>query len=100
MAAATEAALAHPADPLAADLRLALGGGAVLFVCGTAAAVRRATGRWPIWRSSLMPVAAVAVFAAGQVPIIALGILLAALMAVAAIEDRQTRVATAAHPSH
>ena len=36
MAAATEAALAHPHEPFAFDLRIALGAGAVLFVCGTA----------------------------------------------------------------
>src|SRR5262245_16330800 len=45
MAAATEAALAHPELPLATDLRIALGGGASLFICGTATANWRATGR-------------------------------------------------------
>jgi low temperature requirement protein LtrA len=89
MAAATEEALAHPDRGLAGDLRLALGLGAVLFVCGTAAAVWRAAGRLPIWRIVLIPAAALAVFIAGTVPAVALGLLLTALVAVAIIESRQ-----------
>ncbi len=48
MAAATEQALAHPDAPLAGDVRAALGGGVVLFITGSALAIRRATGKWPI----------------------------------------------------
>ena len=86
MAAATEAALAHPDEPLAADLRIALGGGAVLFICGTAAAMWRATGRPQIWRFVLAPAAAAMVFLAGAAPAVGLAILLALLVAIAAIE--------------
>ncbi len=89
MAAATEQALAHPDLPLAAGARMALGGGAVLFICGTAAAVWRATSRAPVWRAVLVPAGAVAVFAVGAVPGVALGIMLALLVAIAAIEHRQ-----------
>ena len=89
MAAAAEEALAHPESVLAVDLRLALGGGAVLFVSGTAVAVWRATGRRLVWRSVLVPAAAGALVAAGSVPAVALGILLTGLIAVALVEHRQ-----------
>jgi low temperature requirement protein LtrA len=46
IAAASEAALAHPEQILPADLRATLGVGAMLFVCGTAAGGVR-TGRLP-----------------------------------------------------
>ena len=91
MAAATEEALAHPDLPFAADLRMALGGGAVLFIGGTAAALWRATGRVPVSRAALAPAAAVAVVAVGAIPSVAMGILLAVLVAIAAIEHRETR---------
>jgi low temperature requirement protein LtrA len=98
MAAATEEALAHPELPLATDLRMALGGGAVLFICGTAAAMWRATGRASVWRAVLAPAAAVGVVAGGAIPGVAMGILLAMLAVIAAIEHGQTyaRSATAA----
>ena len=91
MAAATGEALAHPDLPFAADLRMALGGGAVLFIGGTAAALWRATGRVPVSRAALAPAAAVAVVAVGAIPSVAMGILLAVLVAIAAIEHRETR---------
>ena len=96
MAAATEQALAYPELPLGADVRMALGGGAVLFVCGTAVAMWRATGRALVWRAVLAPAAAVAIFAMGAVPAVAMGILVALLVAIAAIEHRQTHVSWAA----
>ena len=98
MAAATEAALAHPELPLATDLRIALGGGALLFIGGTATAIWRATGRAPVWRAVLTLAAAVAVVAVGAIPGVAMSILLAVLVVIAAIEHRQTqaRSATAA----
>ena len=77
-------------------MRLALGGGAVLFVCGTAVAMWRATGRALVWRAVLAPAAAVAIFAMGAVPAVAMGILVALLVAIAAIEHRQTHVSWAA----
>ena len=95
IAAATEEALAHPAMPLAAEMRTALGGGAVLFICGTAAAMWRATGRAPLWRGVLAPAAAVAVVAFGATPGIAMGILLVMLVVVAVIEQRQAQTGSA-----
>ena len=92
MAAATEEALAHPEAALALNLRAALGGGAALFVCGTAAAVWRATGRRLAWRWALAPAATAVVLAVGQQPWLPLAILTAMLVAVAAIEHRQFAV--------
>jgi low temperature requirement protein LtrA len=89
MAAATEQALAHPELPLGADVRMGLGGGAVLFICGTAVAMWRATGRALMWRAVLVPAAAIAILAMGAVPGVAMGILVAVLVAIAAIEHRQ-----------
>ena len=89
MAAALEAALAHPHEPLAADLRLALGSGALLFLSGTGAALWRATGRMPVARFVLPPAGAAAVTAAGGTPWIGLSILLATLVALAAVEHRR-----------
>jgi low temperature requirement protein LtrA len=89
MAAATEEALAHPDRPLATDLRVALGGGTVLFICGTAAAMWRATGRAPLWRAILAPTGAVIVVGVGAIPVVAMGVLLAVLVVIAAIEHRQ-----------
>jgi low temperature requirement protein LtrA len=86
MAAATAEALTHPDRPLDANVRLALGGGAVLFIWGTAAAMWRATGRASVWRAVLVPAAAVAVVVVGAIPAVPMGILLALLVALAAIE--------------
>ena len=88
MAVATEQALAHPDLPLAIDLRMALGGGAVLFICGTAAALWRATGRVSPWRAVLAPAGAGAVVAAGAIPGVAMAILFGVLAAIATIEHR------------
>jgi low temperature requirement protein LtrA len=89
MAAATEVALAHPEVPLDAATRVALGGGAVLFVGGTAAALRRTAGKWLRLRVTLVVAGAVGVVAAGAIPVIGLAILLASLVAVAIGEQRQ-----------
>lgn len=97
MAAATEQALAHPDLPLALSLRLALGAGAVLFVCGTAAALWRATGRTPMSRWALAPAAALAVLALGAVPWVAMVLILAMLTAVAVAEHLRP-VAPRLHP--
>lgn len=86
MAAATEQALAHPDRPLAVSLRIALGAGAVLFVCGTAAALWRATGQTQIFRWVFAPAAAIAVLALGAVPWVAMALILAMLVAVAVVE--------------
>jgi low temperature requirement protein LtrA len=89
IAAVTEAALAHPEQRLAAELRLALGSGAVLFVCGTAAGMWRATGRTLPWRWVAAPAAAVLLFPLDADPWVALLLLLFMLMALAVIEDRR-----------
>lgn len=98
MAVATEEALAHPDLPLATELRVALGGGAVRFVCGTAVAMWRATGRAPVWRAVLVPSAAVAVVAVGATPGVAIGILLGTFVLLAAVEHRQTPADSATAP--
>jgi low temperature requirement protein LtrA len=87
IAAATEVALAHPDEPLPADMRAALGSGAVLFVCGSAAAMWRAAGHASIWRWIVMPAAAAVLVVVNGVPWIALAILLAALVAIDVIES-------------
>jgi low temperature requirement protein LtrA len=89
MAAATEEALAHPEQALDISVRLALGAGAVLFVCGTAAATWRASSRALASRGVLAPAAAVAVVAFGPAPPVAMALLLAMLVAVGAIEHRR-----------
>jgi low temperature requirement protein LtrA len=88
MAAATEQALSHPDAPLAADVRAALGVGALLFIGGTALAMWRASGRLPLWRVLLSFVAAVMVYAAGFQPSVAMAILLVLLAIIAVIEHR------------
>jgi low temperature requirement protein LtrA len=90
MAAATEAALAHPDEPLALDVRVALGAGAVLYVCGTAAAIWRATGRMLVWRWVLAPAFAAIVIAIGGPPWLSMSVILVMLVAVAAVEPRGT----------
>jgi low temperature requirement protein LtrA len=89
IAAATEAALAHPDQALAADLRLALGGGAVLFVCGTAAGMWRATGRALPWRWATAPIVTAALFAFGAVPWVAMMLLVLMLTTIAVVEHRR-----------
>ena len=86
IAAATEAALAHPEEVLAPDLRGALGVGAILFVCGTAAGTWRAVGRPLFWRWALAPVVAIVVFAFNTVPWVAMTLVLAMLVAIGAVE--------------
>lgn len=88
MAVATEEALANPDQALGTPLRAMLAGGALLFVVGTGAALHRATGRPTVARWIVMPVAAGGILLGGARPSGALSILLAALIAVAAIEHR------------
>jgi low temperature requirement protein LtrA len=98
MAMATEEALAHPDRALDVSVRAALGAGVVLFVCGTAVALWRATGRAMVWRCALAPLAGVAVLALGSVPWISMALLLAMLVAVSSVEHHQKD--TPAHESH
>ena len=88
IAAAMEAALAQPDRALLVNLRVALGGGAVLFVCGTAAAMWRASRRLLPWRWGLAPLAMAGVLALGAVPWVAMALLLAMLVAVSVVEHR------------
>ena len=96
MAVATEQALAHPDQALPGDMRAALAGGTVLFVGGTAVAMWRATGRLPVSRVILVAAAAIAIVAFGASPAVAMGILIALLVAIAAIEHRQPHASPAA----
>lgn len=86
MAAATEEALAHPDQALTVGGRVFLAAGAVLFVCGTAAATWRATGRMRPWRWVLAPVAGAAVALLAAAPWMAMALLLAMLVAVSMLE--------------
>ena len=87
MAAATEEALAHPDEALAVSGRVFLAAGAVLFVCGTAAAAWRATGGTRPWRWLLAPAAGVTVVMLDALPWTAMAILLAMLALVSLLED-------------
>jgi low temperature requirement protein LtrA len=100
MAAATEQALMHPDQPLAADIRLALGGGALLFIWSTGGAMWRVSGRPPVARAMLGLLAVAGVVAGGAVPIVAMGILLGVLGALAAIEHRPGALLAEAESSH
>jgi low temperature requirement protein LtrA len=86
IAAASEAALAHPEQVLPADLRATLGVGAMLFVCGTAAGTWRAAGRVLPWRWVMAPLVAIGVIAFDTVPWVALTLVLAMLAAISAVE--------------
>jgi low temperature requirement protein LtrA len=97
MAAATEQALAHPDQPLDAGARVALGGGVLLFVCGTAVALWRATGRFVVWRFVLVPAGLAAVVVFGAFPVTAMTIVLGLLALLAAIEHRPA-VSHLTHP--
>jgi low temperature requirement protein LtrA len=88
MAAATEAALAHPHEPFALDLRIALGAGALLFVCGTAAAVWRSSGHVLVWRCVVALVFATAAIAIVGAPWLSLSLVLAMLVGIVVIEHR------------
>jgi low temperature requirement protein LtrA len=105
IAAATEAALARPEQILATDLRAALGAGAALFVCGTAAGLWRAARRTLPWRWALAPVAAFAVVALNTVPWIAMTLVFATLVGIGAVEHAITSgsslgVRTTQPPAH
>jgi low temperature requirement protein LtrA len=86
IAAATEAALAHPEAVLAADLRGALGVGAMLFICGTAAGMWRAVSRPLPWRWAMAPLVAIVVFAVNTVPWVGMTLVLGMLVAIGAVE--------------
>jgi low temperature requirement protein LtrA len=87
-AAAIEAILSHPGDPLALDMRLLLGAGMLLFSGAAALAVWRAGCRllWP--RLVLTATAAAAVAAIGTVPpAVPLAVMLLGMAARAVVEQ-------------
>jgi low temperature requirement protein LtrA len=86
MSGATAEALAHPHEPLSLAVRLALGTGAVLFVVGAAVAIWRAAGEVLIWRWVIAPTSAALVVAIGGPPWLSMGLVLAMLLAIAAVE--------------
>ena len=81
--------LAHPDEPLGLAARLALGGGLLLFVGGTALVLRRAVGRWLLVRLGLV-LAVVAALAAmpDPSPLVAVAVVLAGILAIAIVEQR------------
>jgi low temperature requirement protein LtrA len=87
MAAGTAEALAHPDRPLDVNARAALAGGAALFVCGTAAATWRATGRIAVSRWVLAALGGAAVLAFGAIPWAAMALLFAMLFGVSIVEE-------------
>ena len=96
MAAAAEAALAHPDEPFAFGLRVALGAGALLFVCGTAAAIWRASGRLLVWRCVIAMAFAIVAIALTGAPWLSMSLILAMLTVIALIEQRgATRLSAA-----
>jgi low temperature requirement protein LtrA len=87
MAAATEASLAHPHEPLALDVRAALGAGAVLYVCGTAAAIWRAAGQLLLWRCVVALAFAIVVIALSGPPWLSMSVVLAMLVITVVVEQ-------------
>jgi len=89
-AVALEEAVAHPADALPVQGRLALAIGPFLFVGGTALAMWRATCGRPVARVVITGLAGAAVFSLGTAPAsISLGITLAGVVVVAAQDERR-----------
>lgn len=86
-AAAIEAVLSHPHDPLALDLRLLLGAGMVLFSGAAALAVWRAGCRLLWHRFALTAAGAIAVAFLGPTPpAVPLAIMLVVMVASATVE--------------
>jgi len=90
IAAATGEALAHPDRAFVLGLRVTLAAGLVLFVGGTGVALWRATSSPPWGRIVLVSAAALGVLIAGEVPWVAMTILVATLIAVTAAEPGPT----------
>lgn len=89
---AVEEAVAHPAEPLHLDARLALAAGLVLFVGGMAAAKWRATRRVLGARALLaVATAAVVIGVGGAAPWVSMGIALVGVVVIVAVEERLSR---------
>jgi low temperature requirement protein LtrA len=88
IAAVVEQALAHPDQSLTLSSRIALGMGITLFVCGTAVALWRGTGKTSGPRWVLAPMAAIAIILLGATPWIALLIGFGMLSLLGVVEHR------------
>jgi low temperature requirement protein LtrA len=89
-AVAVDESIAHPSEPLALEARIALGTSVALFLGGMAAAIRRATGRWPVFRMVAAAATALAVFMGGAVPLVSMSIAFLGIALVAAMEHRRS----------
>ncbi len=92
-AAGVEQVLAHPDEPVALAGRLALAAGLMLFVGGTAVALKRASGRWLAARLGIVTAtAATLVLLPDPPPVLAVGLALAGLLAVVGLEARDAEL--------
>jgi prepilin signal peptidase PulO-like enzyme (type II secretory pathway) len=88
-AVAVEEAIAHPAEALPFEGRVALAAGLVLFIGGMAVAVWRARRRWLRPRLALTAATAILIVAVtGVAPLLTLAIALAGSVVIVAIEER------------
>jgi low temperature requirement protein LtrA len=87
-AVAIEASVARPDMPLVISLRTALAVGLALFICGTAVAIWRATGRILFVRMLSVLSTAGVVIVADVPPFVSLGIVLVMLVGIAILEHR------------
>jgi low temperature requirement protein LtrA len=102
-AAVVEEAMANPAVPLRLLWRLALAAGLALFLGSMVAALRRAEGRWLHARAIVTASMAALLIATPGPPALTLGLALAGVVAIAALEQRlphaPTHAATPARPA-
>jgi low temperature requirement protein LtrA len=86
-AIAVDESVAHPADPLALEARIALAASVVLFLGGMAAALRRATGRWPMFRIVTATITALIILVVALPPLASAGIAFTGIALTAATEQ-------------
>ncbi len=97
-AVAIEEAVAHPGDPLHAEVQIALAVGMALFVGGMALALWRATRRMLLPRVIVTLVTAGAVVAlTGSSPALSMAAALAGILAIVVIEQRARSLVVEAH---
>lgn len=92
VAVAIEEALLHPEVPLGVGMRIALAVGVILFECGAAAAIWRATGQLLLWRGALALGAGAVAMVVGAAPWIAFAITFTTLVAVVVVETGSLRM--------
>ena len=90
-AVAVDESVAHPTDPLALEARIALAGSVALFLGGMATAMRRATGRWPVFRIVMALATTLVVLAAAVPPLAGMAIAFAGIALAAAVEHPRSR---------